>query len=322
MIRSVSACSLGLLLLASGVAQIPEANVNGIAVVVNDEVITRHDVMSYIAPSVELLVRQYGDQPDLLNQKLLEVEQDGLNQLIERKLIMHEFETSGYTWSESAVEDEMERRIRENFDGDRVALMHQLQDWGLTKDSWRKRLREEQIAGAMRRQHVARNILISPYKIEKYYAEHLKEFKLGDQVKLRSIMVSTRNKPNPDQVRRLMSELKQTLDAGAPFEELARIYSEETIARQGGDRVWVERDGLRKELADVAFELPPGRHSDVIDLDGTFWLLYVEAARKNHVRTLPEVRDEIEATLKAQEQNRLHQQWIDRLKKKSFVRYF
>ena len=35
-----------------------------------------------------------------------------------------------------------------------------------------------------------------------------------------------------------------------------------------------------------------------------------------------EVREEIEKDLKSQEQARLEKQWIDRLKKKTFFRYF
>lgn len=322
MIRTASAGLLGVVLLGTGMAQVPRQDVNGIAVVVNKEVITQDDVLRYVAPSVELLFRQYGDQPEVLNQKLLEAQQDGLNQLVERKLILHEFETAGYSLPDSVVEEEVERRIRERFGGDHVALTRTLQSEGLTKDAWRKQVREDYIISAMRAKHVSQNILISPYKIEKYYADHLEEFKLGDQVKLRSIMISSRGKPNPALVRELVAELGQSLDDGAPFADLAKIYSEEAIGQQGGDRGWVERDGLRKELADVAFQLPVGGHSDVLELGETFWLLKVEAVRKNHARTLPEVRDEIEATLTAQEQNRLHQQWIDRLKEKSFVRYF
>jgi parvulin-like peptidyl-prolyl isomerase len=303
-------------------AQLPRQEVNGIAVVVDNDVITQDDVLRYVAPSVELMIRQYGDQPEVLNQKLMEAQQDGLNQLIERKLILHEFEKAGYSMPDSVVEEEVERRVRDRFGGDRVALTRTLQSEGLTMDAWRKRVREDYILSAMRAKHASGNILISPYKIEKYYADNLEEFKLGDQVKLRSIMISSRGKPNAELVRELMKELKQSLDEGAPFADLAKIYSEETISSKGGDRGWVERDGLRKELADAAFSLPVGGHSDVIQLGETYWLLHVEAVRKNHARTLPEVRDEIEATLRAQEQNRLHQKWIDRLKEKSFIRYF
>jgi hypothetical protein len=48
----------------------------------------------------------------------------------------------------------------------------------------------------------------------------------------------------------------------------------------------------------------------------------VEEVRSAHVRPLSEVRDTIEKNLLLQERARLHKKYIDRLKKKSFIRYF
>jgi DNA-binding GntR family transcriptional regulator len=50
--------------------------------------------------------------------------------------------------------------------------------------------------------------------------------------------------------------------------------------------------------------------------------MYVEQVDPAHVRSLTEVREEIENTLKAEEVKRLRQQFVDRLKKKSFIVYY
>jgi len=52
-----------------------------------------------------------------------------------------------------------------------------------------------------------------------------------------------------------------------------------------------------------------------------YYLMLVEDKRTAHVKSLPEVKDEIEKNLAADERQRLHKQWIDRLKAKAFVRY-
>jgi hypothetical protein len=54
----------------------------------------------------------------------------------------------------------------------------------------------------------------------------------------------------------------------------------------------------------------------------TFWIVLVEDLKMDYIKTLPEVREEIAATLQAEEQSRVAKEWIDRLKAKSFVRYF
>jgi parvulin-like peptidyl-prolyl isomerase len=84
----------------------------------------------------------------------------------------------------------------------------------------------------------------------------------------------------------------------------------------------VTRKTLREDLAEVAFALKPGQPSSVIERPEGAYLMLVEEAKPAHTRPLSEVRDEIEGTLKLQEQQRARKRWIERLKSKSFVRYF
>ena len=53
-----------------------------------------------------------------------------------------------------------------------------------------------------------------------------------------------------------------------------------------------------------------------------FYLLLVEEKRPERFKTLTEVREQIEKDLLAQERTRLEKQWVDKLKKKTFVRVF
>jgi parvulin-like peptidyl-prolyl isomerase len=53
-----------------------------------------------------------------------------------------------------------------------------------------------------------------------------------------------------------------------------------------------------------------------------FYLMQVEEKRAAHYKPLNTVRDQIEKDFLDQEQSRLKKQWIERLKKKTFVRYF
>jgi hypothetical protein len=47
-----------------------------------------------------------------------------------------------------------------------------------------------------------------------------------------------------------------------------------------------------------------------------------EDRQNAHVRSIEEVRDEIEKELIIDERKRLKKKWIERLRSKSFVRYF
>jgi parvulin-like peptidyl-prolyl isomerase len=75
-------------------------------------------------------------------------------------------------------------------------------------------------------------------------------------------------------------------------------------------------------LAKVAFSLKAGQRSEPMETPSGVYLMYAEQVEPAHVRSLTEVREEIENTLKADEVRRLRQQFVERLKKKNLVVYF
>jgi parvulin-like peptidyl-prolyl isomerase len=199
--------------------------------------------------------------------------------------------------------------------------MKTLQSQGMTAEQFRKQVREQYIEQALRSQNVQKEIFISPYKIEKYFLAHQDEFRLEDQIKLRMIVLS-KTTPDDTNALKLAGEIQAKIKDGTPFAEMAAVYSQGSQQHQGGDWGWVQRSVLRKELADVAFTLPPGQVSEVVDTSDTCYLMFVEEKKPAQVKPLTEVSQSIEKTLRIQEQAKLRKQWIEGLKKKTFIRYF
>jgi peptidyl-prolyl cis-trans isomerase SurA len=296
--------------------------INGIAALVNQKVITRHDIDSAVSfEDEQALVRLYGRQPEVLQQKRLELRQDALDQLVERELILHEFETAGFQVPDSIIEEYLRGIIRQRF-GDRLNLIKELQAQGRTFESFRREIREEYIVRAMRQRNVSASVLVSPYKIETYYQQNTNRFRVEDQIRLRMIFLGNRPERTPAMTRQLAAEILERLRAGAAFDEMASIYSDGSQRVEGGDWGWIEPPKLNEDLARVALTLEPGELSEIIELANGSYLMRLEEIRPAHVRSLSEVRDEIEQTLRMLEHQRLQKQWIDRLKSRSFVNYF
>lgn len=312
----------GCLLAVAG--QVQAQVVNGIAAIVNEAIITHDDVLNDVARVWELLERTYSRQPEILNQKKLETYKQSMEELVQRKLILHEFKTAGYILPESVIEDNINDRIREQF-VDRVKWTKSLQAQGITAETYRQQIRELFIVNAMRSKNINSALIISPYKIEHYYETHQDEFKMEDQAKLRMIFL---DKSKHDASENLAKEISAKLDEGISFAEMATVYSDESQASQGGDRGWVERKKLRPELDAAAFSLKAGQRSGVIHVeagDGLpegYYLILVEELHTAHVKPLDDVRGDIERNLIVIENTRLREKWISRLKAKSFVRYF
>ena len=179
----------------------------------------------------------------------------------------------------------------------------------------------QDIESALRNQNVQREISISPFKVESFYRANLDKFKLEDQVKLRMIVLTKADASDTNTLK-LAREIQSKIKDGAKFTEMATVYSQGSQQHQAGDWGWVERTVLRKELAEVAFALPVGQVSDVIDMPDSCYLVLVEEKKPAQVKPLSEVRPEVEKTLRVQQQAKLQKQWIDGLKKKTFIRYF
>jgi parvulin-like peptidyl-prolyl isomerase len=289
---------------------------------VNGKIITQEEISSAISVNDrQLLLRLYGRQTAVLEEKMRQLHQDALDQLVERELILHEFETAGYQLPESVIDDYLKGIIRERF-GDRLNLIKELQLQGRTTESFRRQIRDDYIVQAMRQKNVSSSVLVSPYKIESYYAQNTNQFRVEDQIRLRMIFVANKPDRPAEMTRKLAEEMLSKIEGGAPFKEMAAVYSDGAQRVEAGDWGLIEPSKLNAELAKVAGTLKAGEHSGVIELENGCYLMLVEEFRPAHVRSLPEVRDEIEKTLLLQERQRLYKQWIERLKAKSFVSYF
>jgi parvulin-like peptidyl-prolyl isomerase len=300
--------------------------VSGVSIVVNNDVITRGEIMDKVAPKLQMLYSMYANDEARFEEEKRKVYDQQVEELVERKLIMHEFTTGGYMTNvlESFIDDQIKKNIQREYYGDRARLIKTLQAQGMTYEMYRRQERENFIVNYMGYQNVdaPKKILISPLKIEQFYKDHQDAFKVDDQVKVRIIVINQPSDGSPGEAKKTADEVLAKINSGVPFEEMAAVYTSGSKRSEGGERGWVERSFFKSELAQVAFSLKAGQHSGVIELPEACYILLVEDVRPSHIKSLAESRAEIERTLKTRERDRLHKQWIERLRIKSFVQYY
>src|SRR2546421_4092227 len=99
-------------------AQIPTIRAdppNGIRAVVHDSVITADEVDIAITDPATRLAQQFRSQPEMFQTKLNELRGAKLDELLGRRLILHEFKTAGYNLPESIVDELVQEEIRAEF---------------------------------------------------------------------------------------------------------------------------------------------------------------------------------------------------------------
>jgi len=321
MIRKRLCALAGILILAVGAAsaQVP-VPFNGIQAIVNDTVITRDQVLGTAQRELAAAARTSSGEDDYLRRRA-KVLEDQLEQLIDRQLIVDEFKEKGYGFPDSLIDDMIKLRVKKDFGGDRVALTKTLRAENRTYEQFKKEEKEDFIIFQMTLKNIRDELVISPRKMERYYETNSAKFKVGNRVKLRMIVID-RAKHATDEAPKIAEKALQRLKAGEDFSKVADELSDDARRFKGGDRGWTEESSLREELRKVAFSLPAGQLSEIIDVQGTRFILKAEEQQPAGLKPLPEVRQEVENILKDSERQRLQKQWLSRLRKKAFVRYF
>jgi peptidyl-prolyl cis-trans isomerase D len=145
-------------------------------------------------------------------------------------------------------------------------------------------------------------VSVNEGEIADYYEYNPERFKEQSQVKARHILFSV----PPDASKEAEAELKDKAleilnrtQHGEDFSELAKKYSQDTSnASKGGDLGYFKKGHMVKPFEELAFSLKKGEVGGPVRTQFGWHLIKVEDIKEEKVKTLDEVREQIEATLK------------------------
>lgn len=313
-------CSIILALGLSGAAITSAQEVlDGIAAVVNDDVITFSQVRELIGP-VEKAAREQLKGEELVA-KIKEIRLKAINDLIDRQLILQEFRKNKFNIPPHFVEDQINKVVREEFGGDRAAFVRTLQAQGYTLDKFRQMETEKMIVQAMRSQNVKNDVIVPEAKIQEFFQAKREEYSTEEQIKLRLIAIR-KGEGGADTRRGMIEEIRAKILEGAGFGDLAAMYSDDSTQDQKGDWGWITRKTLNEKLSKIAFGMKVGQVSPVVEVGNSYYLLYVEAKKNGTTRPLAEVRDEIQAKIIQEERQKRQQEWLQKLRKKAYIKMY
>ena len=172
----------------------------------------------------------------------------------------------------------------------------------------------------------AADVPVTQDDLRVYYDQHRDQYRVPEQVKVSHILIKT-PLPGPDgkvdekgvaEAQRRAEDLLKQLKSGAKMEDLAKKYSEDPgSAKQGGSLGWIGKGQTVPEFEKTAFSLPKGQISDLVKSSYGFHIIRVDDKQEAHMKTLDEVKAEIEPVLKHQKGQQIAQQKADTLLKQA-----
>ena len=277
---------------------------DGIAAIVNSEVITISELQAEMADqTVRLKARYDGTEfTDRLVQKQYEV----LNQMIERKLQLQEARAKGIAVSEAEVEKAWEQ-LNQNSTTPGALLE--------SKAS----LREELTIRRIMNFEVRQDLMVSPEEIRDYYTERQELFTSPPEYHLRQILLLPDPGESVEEVKARAENLVRQLNEGADFFELAAEFSDGTENLKGGDLGFLKKADLLAPLRAALESLNPGEVSPAIETDLGVHILRLEGTKAGTLQPFEEVKASLENQLYQQKTQQAHEAWLASLKNKAYI---
>ncbi len=138
------------------------------------------------------------------------------------------------------------------------------------------------------------------------------------QTHVRHILLRAREGLSDSEARDRLARLRDRIDGGADFAELARVHSEDATASKGGDLGWIAPGDTVPEFERVMNALAEGGVSQPIQTPFGWHLVQVLGRRSDE---LSEDRKKLAArqSIRARKADEAYQDWLRQSRDRAFV---
>lgn len=258
--------------------------IDSIAVVVNDEVITRNEIAARVRAVEGAMKSQNAPVPEAA---------DLQRQVVERMIVeraqMQLAKEMGVRVDDTML-DRAIGRIAEQQKMSVQEMRNQMEKSGTTFAAFREEIRSEIMMQRLREHEVDNKIQISDAEVDTYLAAEKAAAADKVEMNLSQIMVRIPENASPEQIaarRARADEVMRQLRTGADFAKIAATYSDSSDALKGGEIGWRNTDRLPPLFSDALSKLKPGQVTPVLKSTTGFHILKMVDKRNLADTTAP-----------------------------------
>ena len=144
--------------------------------------------------------------------------------------------------------------------------------------------------------HFKDSIKVREREVRRYYKKNTDNYVTPPEIKARHILFKLppdvseeKQREKREQLRELLVQIK----AGSSFEELAKAYSEDGTATEGGDLGWFKPGEMVPAFESAAFALAAGEVSDIVKSPFGLHLIKVDELKEEITKSLDDAHEEI-----------------------------
>jgi parvulin-like peptidyl-prolyl isomerase len=294
--------------------------IDGIAAVVNNEVITISEVHDAMAIEDRRLQEQYSGST--LQERRSSLYGRVLQDLIDVRIQLARARELNLRVDDNAVTYHIDRLKQQNQISE-AQLEQMLKSRGLTIEAYRQQVREGLLVAKVVNAEVRSRLVVTDAEIQDEYEKRQKRYDIPDKLTVSHILFLLPPDASPEeeaQARQKATKVLQALRHGGDFAALARQYSEGPSAERGGLLGTFRVGELLPGFEEAAQSLAPGEISDIVRTRAGLHIIRVEDRQKGGHRALKEVREEIKNDLLQAKTERRYEEWLETLRQSAYVK--
>ena len=295
--------------------------VDRIVVVVNDDIILLSELDESFKPYADRIMA-FGYSLDEERRTLFNAREEVLNQLIDQKLTDQQIKRSNITVGDNEIDGAIERLKEANFFTDEE-LREMLGAEGLTLEEYRNRIKDQILRAKLVNFEVKSKIVITKEDIESYYKSHSDKYGRIKKYRLSNIIMKVPSFASEEEklmVLKKMEIVLTELNAGKPFDIIAKAYSESSYVSDEGGLGLFELKELSPRIQEAIRDMKAGEFTPVLDTDQGYQIFYLQEIVDVSGKSLEEASPEIEDILYKEIVDKKFRSWIDELRKRSHIK--
>ncbi|MFQ5828572.1 MAG: peptidylprolyl isomerase [Candidatus Methylomirabilia bacterium] len=289
--------------------------VDRVVAVVNNEAITLTDLLEGVAYFLYEAPRAVSpSQERTLKERILQ-------RMVERRLQLQEAQREGVMVEETEVTGRLAEVMKRMGVKSSEEMEEIVAAQGLTIEAVRKRLREQIMVQKVIRRKVALRVSVTESEIDRYLEENRDKLETGLTFQARHIMIvpAARTESGWEAARAQAEEIWAMVQDGKDFSELARNYSMDPSAREGGDLGVLKQGELAPEIEARVIGLEPEEVTPPFRTDLGYHLFRLEWKESLTGEALEQTKRQIRDILFRQKYEARLKEWLEEIKRRAVI---
>jgi peptidyl-prolyl cis-trans isomerase SurA len=292
--------------------EIDEAVADRIIAVVNNDAIT-------LAELQESIVAYRSENPNARSGPTdEELRRDFLNRLIDSRLQVQEADREKITVEEAELNEEFLERIKHYGVKNEEEFEKLIKSQGVTLESLKKRLRDGLKVSKLIRRKVTLRVSVTEAEINQYLDENRAKLETDLSFHAHHILITPETDSDVGwEGARIKAEmLRAQLQDGANFTELAKQYSRDATAKDGGDLGPLKRGELAPDVEVELLALSPGQVSRPVKSSLGYHLFRLDSRDSLQAAS---IRQQIRDILFRQQYDSRLEVWLKEVKQRAII---